>query len=674
MYKKRSFNRAPRKHVAQEAYEDNKYEAPRKEELGHGSDTLQAKAYRDLDNIGVIDVKADPNAEMSYGSFPYTIIGRTAPVLDANYPGYVNIAGNSITLMQNDTTTSQLMNIFDVGVIVKKINYNYLPIRSDAINVAFAGEMIKSIEQAVSFGFSTMLTQLPFASATYATDMPIPSQYITNWDPDTPPTGLSRTLAKSAGYYAAMIHYQCVLQALVQPISKYIELRSLEKEMMRMSFRTEAPLLTQLFGLFKKSSFIAEVNTIGTVVINEYFDVNWYHQNNTLQCVPSRKTKGMVDPLLTIVGTHAIPRLTIDSPSYDSDNLATSTAAKLLDPETFAFKTGVAVKLEKLVENAAKLMNPAYILRFVRLLNRNALPAVTPPDEACASISAYGEAVKVYLSYIARFAASFSTAMSNIRTFLDKLDQSGMIYWKKGVSFFVDKISQLEPHYNALLNDVFAAAYSGADKVIYDAQTKRWRAWAFWNKYVGIPEFDRVSGGCFLTFGLRDIQPTASDGSTVDFNSSSGLIPILFSSSSGDTSSLIVTRSGASSALQKGAITNASFGTDHYLTRLNVMNNATISLKQPLIDITISNPAAKAKFASAALLFIGNVFGYGATSSINEDEELVIEDKMLDPDYVAFVDLEIEDVSNQMIVYARNYAPFRVDTPNSSRTMGFARK
>lgn len=657
MYKKRDFK--PHKNVAEEAYNDNHYEPPKKESFGSSSDTLQQKAYRDLSNIGVIDVKADPNAEMSYGAFPYTIIGKTSPVLDAAYPGYANIAGNSITMLQNDTTTSQLMNVIDVGVISKKINYNYLPIRDSEKNVALAGEMIKSVEQAVSFGFSTMLTQLPFASDSYYSDLPIPAQYVVSG------SGINRVLAKPAGYYACLTHYQCVLQALVQPISKYIEIRSLEKELMRMSFRTEAPLITQLFGLFKKSSFIAEVNTIGTVVINEYFDRNWYVQNNTLQCVPSRKTKGMVDPLLTIVATPAIPRLKINS-DYDSDSvLATTTVANLLDPEDFNLKTGSAVKLEKLIENVCKLMNPAYILRFVRLMNRNSLPS-----GAISTISAYGEAVKTYLSYIARFAASFSTAMSNVRTFLDKLDQSGMIYWKKGVAFFVDKIQQLEPHYNALLNDVFAATFSGADKVVFDSATKRWRAWAFWNKYTGIPEFDRLSGGCFLTFGLRDIQSTDSAGGTVDFNSSAGLIPILFSQAAGDTGSLIVSRTGASTSIDKGSITNNSLKTDHYLVRLNALNNATISLKQPLIDITISNAEAKAKFASAALLFLGNVFGYGSTKTTSGGTATIV-DRLLDPDYVAFIDLEIEDVSNQMIVYARNYAPFRVDTPNGSRTMGF---
>lgn len=666
MYKRNNYKRGQTDPI-KAAYEDNRFESPKKESISAGSETLQAKAYRDLSNIRVIDVKADPNAEMSYGAFPYTIIGKTNPVLDASYPGRENIAGNSITLIQNDTTTSQLMNVFDVGVVCKKLNYNYLPIRPNEVNVAYAGEMIKSIEQAVSFGFSTMLTQLKFTQSEYHTDQPIPSQYL---DAQSSGTGIARTLKPAAGYFAAMIHYQCVLQALVQPISKYIELRSLEKEMMRMSFRTEAPLLTQLFGLFKKKSFIAEINTIGTVVINEYFDINWYKQNNTLQCVPSRKTKGMVDPLLTIVATHAIPRLKIDS-SYDSDDLATGSQATLLDPETLKYTTG-SMKLEKLIENVTKLMNPAYILRFVRLMNHNALPTPAQGETVVTSTSAYGEAVKNYLSYIARFAAQFSTAMSDIRTFLDKLSQSGMVYWKKGVAFFVDKIEQLEPHYNALLNDVFAATYSGADKVVFDNATKRWRAWAFWNKYVGIPEFDRLSGGCFLTFGLRDIQPTATDGTSVDFNSSTGLIPVLFSTDSADTSSLIVTRLGASDHLVKGSINNNSLINNHYLSRLNVMNNSTISLKQPTIDITISDTVKQAKYASAALLFIGNVFGYGSTTTTTGGSTTIV-DQLLDPDYVAFIDLEIEDVSNQMIVYARNYAPFRVDTPNGDRTMGFGK-
>lgn len=653
-------DRKPRKNVAEEAYNDNSYTPPSKEYVSASSATLQAKAFRDLENIGVIDVKVDPNAELSHGAFPYTVIGRTSPVLDASYPGYANITGNSITQIQNDTTTSQLMNVFDVAVITKKINYQYLPIVEDVgINVAYAGEMIKSVEQAVSFGFSTMLTQLQFTQDTYYTDLPIPVQYVEEG------TGINRKLAKPAGYYAAMIHYQCVLQSLVQPISKYIELRSLEKELMRMSFRTEAPLVTQLFGLFKKSSFIAEVNTIGTVVINEYFDVNWYKQMTTLQCVPSRKTKGMVDPLLTIVATHAIPRLKIGT-SYDSDTLATGADAKLLNPDTLMFETG-ALKLEQCIERALKLMNPAYILRFLRLLNRNELPQPGSGQVACSTISAYGEAVKTYLSYIARFAAAFSTAMSNVRTFLDKLSQSGLTYWKKGVAFFVDKIVQLEPHYNALLNDVFAATYSGADKVIFDDQTKRWRAWAFWNKYTGIPEFDRVSGGSFLTFGLRSIQAKASDGSNVDFNSSAGLIPILFVPGDSYTSSLIVTRGGASATITARPLDNNSLANDHCLTRLNVMNNKVISIKEPVIETTITDAGKRAKFCSAALLFLGNTFGYGATKY-----QSAYPDNVIDPDYVAFIDLEIEDVSNQMIVYARNYAPFRVDTPNADRTMGFS--
>lgn len=313
-------NKGGYKGMIEEAY-NTKFQAPDQKRISNNSTTLQVKAFRELNNIGVIDVRVDPNAELSYGAQPYTIIGGTNKVVDANYSGKANITGNTVIMIQNDTQKSQLMNVVDVGVVQKRINYLYLPytkLMSQTANKGYAGEVVKAIEQAVSFGFSTMLTQLPFATADYATEegaLPVPA---------------SVANSKAYGYYKALIHYQTVLQNLVTPIAKYIELRSLEREMMRMSFRTEAPILTQLFGLFKKSSFISEVNTIGTVVINEYFDTNWYKQVNTLMCVPSRKTKGMTDPLLTMISTHAIPKLTITNGTtvtYNSDNLKTGNAS-----------------------------------------------------------------------------------------------------------------------------------------------------------------------------------------------------------------------------------------------------------------------------------------------------------------------------------------------------------
>lgn len=657
---RKKFERKPKTNVTVEAYQDSRFSSPVKEKISSGSATLEAKAFRDLNNIRVIDVKADPNTEMSFGAFPYTIIGQTGQVVDAKYPGYDNISGNSIVEIQNNTNTSQLMNIFDIAAITKTINYNYLPIRDDAKNVALAGEFIKSIEQAVSFGFSTMLTQLAFTTDSYVTDIPVPSEYITEDEGET-------IYAPSAQWYGALVHYQTVLQNAVMPIAKYIEMRSLEKEMMRMSFRTEAPMVTEIMGLFKKASFISVVNTIGTVAINEYFDVNWYKQINTLLCVPSRKTKGMVDPLLTLIGTHNIPALKIYkkddlvNPVYDYTEMGCGSAAVLLDPEDYNFKQG-AQSFRQLIENCCKLMNPAYILRFVRKLNAGTI-LPTGDYEVANTTNAYVEGIIAYLKYISKNAAYFSTRMSDVRTFLDKMSNSGMVYWTKGTAFFVDKIEQLEPKYNALLNDVFQATYAGSDTITFDAATKRWRAFTLWNKYTGIPEYDRRSGGSFLTFGLRNISGTDSAGGTVDFESSAGLIPVLFGSTTGN---IIVTRTGRTYSIVSESITNTTLNTDPYLVRLNPINMGNVSLKQPTITVDTADDAKRARIVSSLLLFLGNAFGFGKVKYSTTNY------RTLDPDYVAFLDLEIEDVSNQMIVFARNYAPFRVSTPDGSRTMGFS--
>lgn len=654
---KRKFERKP--NIAESAYKDDRFSAPTEPKVTTGSETLQAKAFRDLNNIRVIDVKADPNAEMSFGSYPYTIIGQTSPVVDAKYPGNDNISGNSIVEIQNNTSDSQLMNVFDVAAIVKTINYNYLPVETDGQNLAVAGEMIKSIEQAISFGYSTMLTQLAFTQDEYTSNIPVPSEYIVEEE------GVE-TYTKNAQYYAVMIHYQTTLQAMVTPIAKYIELRSLEKEMMRMSFRTEAPLITELMGMFKKASFIAVVNTIGTVAINEYFDVNWYKQINTLTCVPSRKSKGMVDPLLTLVGIHNIPSLTItkngNTTVYDSAEMKSGVESVLLDPEDFNFYQK-SLTFKELITNACKLMNPAYILRFVRLINNSFIEPQTGNAGVCETTSSYVEAVKNYLSYIAKLAAYFSTRMSDVRTFLDKMSNSGMVYWQKGVSFFVDKIEQLEPKYNALLNDVFKATYAGSNVVKYDSNTKRWRAWTLWNKYTGIPEYDRRSGGSFLTFGLRTISDKDSDNKTVDFEGSAGLIPVLFGAT---THNIIVTRTGKTYSITKEDITNETLDTDPYLVRLNPINKNNISLKQPKVTVTTASEKPRARIVSSLLLFLNNAFGYGKVVYSTTPY------RILDQGYVACLDLEIEDVSNQMIVFARNYAPFRVSTPDGKRTMGFS--
>lgn len=131
--------------------------------------------------------------------------------------------------------------------------------------------------------------------------------------------------------------------------------------------------------------------------------------------------------------------------------------------------------------------------------------------------------------------------MTEVRTFIDKLSQSGMVYWKKGVTLSVDRIECCEPTYNVILSNMIACYIGGSAKMTFDTNTQRWQAATLWNKYTGIPNFDKYSGGSFLTFGLRSLDP----GSLSETDSAMCL-PIAFAPALNNQSSrcLAITRLG----------------------------------------------------------------------------------------------------------------------------------
>lgn len=712
MYRKKNYynNRSARSHSSRYKGTDSASETfsrPNSEKVSENSELLQIKAFRDLQNIRSIDVKADPYTQMSYGSFPYTIIGGTNRVEDATYPGSDNIAGNTVVQLQNNTTTSSLMNVFDTAVAVLTRNYLYLPIRANGANLAYLTEVCKSVEQAVSFGESTMLTELAFTTSFYDSDMPQPTPYV-------PPTDSSGTAMTNQNYVSAwsytvaLIHYQTVLQNVVRPISKYVQLRSIEKEAMRMSFRTEAPTITQFYGLLKKKSLVASFNTLSTVVINEYFDSNWYQQSTMVDCYYSRKTKGMVNPLLSLVSVDAIPSLkifasdsktltynsssTLVTPgfkvtSYDSEGKPIlKPRQKVIDPDTFnvvAFgdpvtdSTGKIVSytgwsLERLVLNVCKLLDVHYVLTWARQKR-------VDPSSVYASIdaSAYVESIKSYLDAIIDIDTAFSAAMSDIRTFLDKLSQTNLVYWRKGVSFWIDdNINQIDPAYNVLVSNIFAANLSNGSTMEYDQGTKRWKLWTLWNKYEGIPNYDMKSGGSFLTFGLRTL---VIDTDVMSMEASEGLIPILFQRDDQvlkeKTNICTATsRSGKVIYLTYDSLTSKDVLENAYLSRLDPLNSG-VKIKMPTYTYVSDGSATTSRQIAAlhswVLQFISSVFGYGWIKVVNKATMMTSYVPIIDPDYVCFLDDEIYDVSNDMIKFARNYAPFRVATPDGSRSMGF---
>jgi len=698
-----------------------KAESPQPEKLDSKSnDLIINKAFRDLQFSGNIEPHADPNTEITRGSYPYAILNRTNKVTEAKYPGYQNIAGNSIVRLQN-SGASQFLNLFDATVMVKRLNYLYAHLDAsdtDHTNTIYNIELLKPIEEAVSKGYSTMLTQLAFYADECESSLPRVGQYI----------GQTNDMYDRMG---VLMFYQTVQQNLVTPVSKYVELMSQEQELLNMTYRREASLITQLFGQFKKKAFIAQMESISTAVIGEYFDDNWYRQMNTIRHIPCRKANDMNNPLVTVVSSHFVPNIKLYAGKgagkvlyFDSDSTGSSSvqgfkyaSAELMDPEDFLIKTYTNITLEQVVLNISKLMDPFYILRFCRKLTAGTIDVNLQIN----TTSGYYEQVNRYIRLIAWFSSRFAANMTEVRTFLDKLNESGMIYWKKGIKFAVNKIEQVEPTYYQVTSDILKNSIAGASYVYYDDNTKRWTCNTEWDMYKGINEYDRMSGGSFFTFALRSISKTyypagSSTSQTLTGNDIQMMLPVIFDSNPVTfTASVTLTISGVQvtfpqwsevsstgyipdhvyaltrlgfvARLGHYAITAANFKNNAVFARLNPLSNDSVSVKAPTwnfeqITATTSGQNGRiadnpynltateiARLCSTFTKFILQTAGYGRIKRTNSDYS-----EVADPDLLCFIDVQLEDISNEMITYARNYSPFRVTTPDGKRTMGFGNK
>lgn len=658
MRNRRRGNRKPNNSkVGQIEFVEYKGSVPTDEKPNESALNYNVKAFRDLQNVGAIEVKADPNSSILRGSYPYNIIARTNKVVDANYAGKDNIDGNVLTRLQN-SNTSQLLNIFDVATINFRANYLYMCYSTNETtkhnNVAVNMEMNKAFNEALSKAYSTMTTQLPYYTDTITTSLPVPPNY---------------SATETAIYHklGGLIHYQTVLQNAMAPISKYIETMSLQQTILNMSYRRESPTITALYGLLNKSAFKATLNAIGSNIIGEYFDVNWYKQMNTLANVPSRKSNSMTDPLLTATMTTYIPTCTMQTPSgtkyYDSEAVLTAKGI-WLNPDTWKFdgteKNPVALSFEQIIYRLCRMMDVSTILTWARKLNTdpNSVGVITTPSSYYQNLNKMIEAVNLILT-------KFTTSMTDIRTFIDKLDLSHMVYWRKGTSLSVSSINDYEPTYNVILHNMIACYIGGSSTMIYDTNTQRWQASTLWNKYTGIPNFDKMSGGSFLTFGLRNL-----DVGSLNSTDSAMCLPIMFATelTAGSSKCVATTRKGLSVTVV-GKETN-NITTNSTLARLDPLDIG-FAIKVPTMDVNITGLSAteKAKISSSALQFMLNIAGYGTTILAPNTTT-----SACDPDYVCFLDLQVADVSNEMIQFCRNYSPFRVMTPDGKRTIGFGNR
>lgn len=577
--------------------------------------------FKDLQFKGVIATKADPQAQVLSTSTPYPYLDKTNRVLDAKYPGDNNLDGNIVSQVLTDDD-SLLLQTFDCGELTLKLNYLYQAISPTDKNQALNVEISQVIDESLSSTTSEMFTNLAFFTYVITSDMPnIDSEKRQAW----------------------LTWYQSILQNTAIICGRYNNLRSYEQRLIDMGFRREATHLRDFFNQINKTTFSANLESLSSIVMGEYFDFDWNKQVNILSMVPSRKTNGMVDPVLTITAYHKLPNVKV---------MTAESKLKVFDSADFTIKPEKSTKtytLEELFAEIINRLNPYYVLKWAR--GYLAGSDKRTPKEVANSIEYLLQALKKLLT-------KFVSTQGALRTVLDRSGKIGLNYWKTGATFSLKSFPEARFDFNMLVQDTFASYGSSADEMIFDSDTRRWRFFTTWDKYLGIPSYDKFSGGAFLTMSVRTLKSEANE----DFTTVKWLVPKLFDVV--DDSMHFINRIGFEVKITSTVYDNEALSGDRVFSRLNPLKTPSIKIRVATGSVLASADVPSA--ASALSQLIDTVFGFGQVEVATN-----VFDKNLSKDTLFFVDVQLNDVSNAMITYARNYSPFRVTTPDGSKTMGF---
>lgn len=583
--------------------------------------TFQAKAFKDL-RYGLIATKADPITEATTASQPYAIVASTNRILGGVYPGTDNLNGNILSQLMI-SNQSKLVNAFDSGSLTIQMNYLYLNLKDKTNPYAVNTYMGVAINEALSRTNAEMTSQLPFATQTVDVNNNLADADFTN-----------------KLYILAL--YQSMLQNTASVLAKYIQTMSIEKHLIDMGFNREANFTQEIFSLFKKKSLVGKLQALATTLYGEYFDADWYKQINTLTMIPSRKSTSVRDPLLTIIATHVLPNITVKQGT--TTLYATSDFAVEVDSTTYDQR--------QIAEKIITLLDQRSILEWSRRKFNGQDSILTP--------QAYFNELIAWLDRLAAVMARVSNQMSDLRTYLDVMGKANLNQWKVGTMFDMTAVSKGPIMFNKILHDTFAAYLNSPEKVKFDSDTQRWTMYTTWNEFTGIPDYDQISGGSFLAFSLRTIDPNGLSASD-----SRLLVPKLFTVTT--DSVLFTSRIGFTTTFSYDVMTSTEIKNSHVLSRLIPLNTMDVSARIPKTSLITAGDIPSA--SSSAFEIMQTVFGYGkievATGSFNY---------AIGRDIISFIDIQVSDINNAMLTFVRSFAPFRVWTLSGERTVGFGNK
>lgn len=593
---------------------------PEKPRVDTESSTLGQIAFKDLNTVKPITIYSNPTDQATRSAVPYAIINGTNKVYETEYPGSRNTAGNVIPQLSN-SNSSKFLDLMDCGKIDLELNYLYAAIKQTDYNQALNVQMGKSMDEALSKAYSELFIELPFFKDTITSNM-------INCDSN------NRT--------QAFIWYQTMLQNIACIPAKYNMLMSLEQHIKDMCYNRNVAPLDDLFGLLKKAAFRAKLTAFSQTITGEYFDMNWFKQVNTLTMVPSRKTNSMRDPLLIIDAIHKVPSLKITA-AGDITVLDSSDYNIMVD--------NVSTSFELVIKRLVNLLSPYNILKWARQYTEGS------GDFSSTTPTTYFNTIVETVELLRKALNRFPSDVADIRTVLDTANRVGMNRWNQGIYFELTKDNTYNPVFNKLCHDVFVNYLAAPHNIKFNTTTQRWGFYSLWDEYLGIPKYDRVNGGSFLTFSTRNISGSPS-------TDTKALIPQLFTIAVNEKANF-VNRKGIVIDLTYTTMTASQINSDAVYSRLNALGSSDYSQRIPTANLS-SGYSSVPQLGSAVEYLLARLFGLG-----NIKISSSVTNKTLNSEIICAIDVEMEDITNAMIAYAQAYAPFKVYSPTTTKTVGF---
>lgn len=670
MYKRKPYHGAK---TRQDWQDNTGYQGSKPSEKEGSPDiAFSEKALRGLPK-SAYSLQASPYEASLAPSTKYDIIAAFNKTVGGSYKGDRNLDGGNASQYAS-SSNSHLLQAFDFISHKVSLNYRYIgnKVPEDSPlhypGKALVDEQIKAIAEATSILQATTFTAMNINKYVIRTSMPLGSVEGEDIDGVTKSTdrqnGITTTSRLDAVIYAASRFYQMFLLKMINALNWHNSFRYKQGTMIRSSWNREVPKLNALFGLFNKAAWRSFLQSICLSFEGEYIDTDFIPQMAMVNAMPSRRSDSINDPVLEIISDIELPetfQMYVENGAnkylkiFDLDDMVYNVRDQ--------FRQTLSQTIQQVFSNFMEKLSACDTMIWAR----NRVTAVVDTETVEATPTNRYDSVKSYVDAFIAAMTTFKTSFSDVREVFNVMSRTGVVTWKTGFKPDIVKDNDAKLFHNLTAEAIFQIFNSGARDVTLNNATKRWETFSLWNLYKGIPEYDTFNGGAFLTLSFKNII-SGNDGDHIG-----DYLPVAFSAEilqSTQNRTKAVARDGVFAYITRsdGVISN-----DVQLKRLVPLESQKdLVLLVPAYTTADTSTATRwtpyhDSFISKMLLQLCGFARVKASVAGSESQTTTV---VCDPDIVSVYQIEIADITNDAIAYARANGPFR-GTQSYDGILGF---